>query len=844
MRIRRLRTSSALLLVAVVTARSHAATPDSSTVRTVAAGEHYRAGAVHRLLLGGDYRHLWTTPVTAPVLDMRSFAGGLAPVRRVGGQQTLGLALKGADGRAYTFRGVDKNPSEILPPDYRGTFINRLMQDQIATSLPAGSVLVPPLLEAAGVLHVVPRVAVMPDDSLLGEFRPAFAGALGTIEEYPLAGKEGSAGTFGATEIINAEEMWKRMDASCADRPDAQAFLAARLVDLLIGDWDRHRNQWRWAHIPGHDQWQPIPEDRDQAFVRFEGLIPYLGRERLPQFVSFTDKYPDIDGLTWNGRDGDRRILVALEKPVWDEVAASLQSRLTDAVIADAVSRMPAEYRALEGAHMERALRQRRDDLRTEADRFYRFLAQRVDVRGSAEGEVAAVTHHENGDVQVTIAAHDGHSVFNRTFHADETDEIRLYMDGGNDSLVTAGPHGDITVRVIGGEGDDTFDDRAGTHLRVSDAAGKNEVLRGDGTSLDTRPYTAPVRPRAPWIPPRDWGRHSYLYPVIGGNTDLGVLFMAVWQSRGFGFRKDPSADEHMARVGYATKAGSFGADYTGKFRLENSPMSMGLFVRLSGLDFLHFYGFGNESTASAEDDFYDVKRNEYVLAPSLQWEHKHTTVSLRVGTKYSKTDLEPNRLINDVRPYGTGDFSQVGAGAGIAVDTRESDSASEGGVRVQVDGNFYPPIASVEDTFGEVHGEAALYQPIPFLKTPVLALRAGGKHVWGDVPYYEAAYIGGANTLRGFARQRFAGDASAFGSAELRIPITRIYILVPGQLGVFALGDAGRVFLDGESSNKWHTAVGGGLWISLVDPSSGMSLAIADSEEGTSVYVHLGMSF
>jgi hypothetical protein len=70
-----------------------------------------------------------------------------------------------------------------------------------------------------------------------------------------------------------------------------------------------------------------------------------------------------------------------------------------------------------------------------------------------------------------------------------------------------------------------------------------------------------------------------------------------------------------------------------------------------------------------------------------------------------------------------------------------------------------------------------------------MLALRVGGKQVFGDYPYHEAAYIGGANTLRGFPKQRFAGDASAFGSAELRIPVTRVYILVPGQLGVFALG-------------------------------------------------------
>ena len=33
-----------------------------------------------------------------------TFAGGLTPVRQVGSMQSMGLAMKGADGRSYTFR--------------------------------------------------------------------------------------------------------------------------------------------------------------------------------------------------------------------------------------------------------------------------------------------------------------------------------------------------------------------------------------------------------------------------------------------------------------------------------------------------------------------------------------------------------------------------------------------------------------------------------------------------------------------------------------------------------------------------------------------------------------------
>ena len=82
-----------------------------------------------------------------------------------------------------------------------------------------------------------------------------------------------------------------------------------------------------------------------------------------------------------------------------------------------------------------------------------------------------------------------------------------------------------------------------------------------------------------------------------------------------------------------------------------------------------------------------------------------------------------------------------------------------------------------------------------------------------GDVPFHEAAFLGGPGSLRGYPFQRFAGDAAAFGSAELRQPLGQVKLLVRGRLGVFALADAGRVWMDGDSPGDWHTDVGGGLW-------------------------------
>src|SRR4029453_8326402 len=101
----------------------------------------------------------------------------------------------------------------------------------------------------------------------------------------------GTRGFGGSLETSDGEEMWKRLRESPAVRADSRAYLKARLVDQLIGDWDRHRNQWRWARVSGADRWQPIPEDRDQAYVCFEGLVISLLRPQLQLLVKFGPGY-------------------------------------------------------------------------------------------------------------------------------------------------------------------------------------------------------------------------------------------------------------------------------------------------------------------------------------------------------------------------------------------------------------------------------------------------------------------------------------------------------------------------------------------------------------------------
>src|SRR2546428_4963541 len=139
---------------------------------------------------------------------------------------------------------------------------------------------------------------------------------------------------------------------------------------------------------------------------------------------------------------------------------------------------------------------------------------------------------------------------------------------------------------------------------------------------------------------------------------------------------------------------------------------------------------------------------------------------------------------------------------------------------------------------FGEGHAEAATYLTARMPLQRTLAVRVAGKKVWGTYPLHEAAYVGGATTVRGFVEHRFAGDASVYGNVELRISVAKVFLLVPTELGLFGLGDAGRVFLSGETSDRWHAGAGGGLWLAVLERADTGCVAAADNGEGPRGYV------
>jgi len=842
-----------IFVVWLPSASSAQPSPNDSTV-TLVPGARYGAGGLHRFFMGEGYRDLWTSPITVPVLNLKTFADGLTPLRSHIGSQTTSLRFQGADGRKYQFRSVDKHPSNILPDELRESIAGKVIQDGVSSTHPVGGIVAASLLQSAGLLHITPKLFVMPDDPALGEYRAAFAGMLGSLEERADENSNARIAFAGALKITGSGKLYERINKSPKHRIDVRAFLKARLVDLFIGDRDRHRDNWRWAKFEEKTPtiWEPISRDHDHAFEKISGVFPHVASFYFPAIFAFGPSFPDIERLTWNGQEVDRRFFAGVEKTVWDSVAIDLQRRFTDQALEEATRTLPPEYYAKSGPDLLAGMKGRRDRLLAEADIFYRFLAHQVDIHATDADEEAVVTMRDSRSLEITIRERKKKRApyFHRVFHRDETQEIRLRMFGGDDRVVVRGPgHPGITLRIVGDRGKDVLIDSSdvgGLHF-YDDPNGESHT-EGISRRVDRRPYSEWVGSDLDRYPPREWG-HLY-EPVawVTYDSDFGLFVGGGFTRRNFGFRKSPFATQYTLKAGITSDPRAVRVAFDADMRRRNSDIYYSASALVSGIEIQRFFGLGNNTNLQGRNSSYFlIDQRQYRLSPSVVIPLSSVvTASAGPSFMYSVIRKKDDRFVTTLGDnlYGGGDFGLLGAQAQVTWDTRNRTKAATSGYFIDAQAHFFPAIWDVRRTFGSLNAEAMTYLSAPIVLEPTLALRVGAKKILGTAPFQEAAYLGGHRSLRGWHRQRFAGDASLYANTDLRLFLAHFFLVLPGDFGIFGLADAGRVYLDGNTPGGWHTAAGGGIWFSFLNRANTFSIGVDTNKERTNAFLRAGFDF
>ncbi|MBT2558421.1 hypothetical protein J7E24_11545 [Hymenobacter sp. ISL-91] len=474
--------------------------PPSADSALVTAGRHYQRGLVGRFVLGPHYRRAWAEPVTLPVFRPEQLApGGLKFVKMGGGFQTTSLTMADPAGRSYAVRTIDKNPEKTLPKFLRSTFVFGAVRDATSAAMPYGAFVVPPLAKAAGVPHSSPRpYYVRPDETGLGPESERFQGRVVLVERR-YEGKENIDGPVaGAADLDETEDVLPARYENQRDQLDGAAFVRARLLDMWLGDWDRHEGQWSWAAYPQPDRqrrWQPVPQDRDQVFFRFDdGWASWVVSKAVAKFRTFGPRYESIAGYTRNASFIDSRALPAVPRAAYLAAARELQQRLTDTVIEQAVRQgLPPAVYTYEGPRMIAGLKARRAKLPRVADEFYRLQAEEVMVAGTDEKERFVVERLSDTATVVSVYSLEkvpegqlqGQLLYSRSFDPRDTKTVRLHgLKGKDEFLVSGKVRRSPFIDIYGGPHEDLVRDSsrvAGLRKRTRffDTARNNDFQRG-----------------------------------------------------------------------------------------------------------------------------------------------------------------------------------------------------------------------------------------------------------------------------------------------------------------------------------------------------------------------------
>lgn len=820
---------------------------------TIPASQHYHKGKLYRFFWGNHYRTVWHTPVKVRIVGLDTLKGGLVPYEVGGSRQTKSLRLRDKQGREYVLRSVDKTFGGALPENIRGTFVEDMANDQVTISNPYGALVVAPLAKAAGILHASPELVYLPKQPALGEFNEQAGDVLYMLEQRPDENWETAANFANSKKIVGTDKLLEKLRKDNDNFVDESLFVRSRLFDMLIGDWGRHEDQWRWAETENGKQtiYKPVPRDRDNAFTKFDGLV--VNNFRPDHLQYFKNYLEDVDEFGFTARGLDRRLTSRLTLDEWKAIAADMQQRLTDDVIAKSVKALPAEVLPLLEQEYNGKLKARRDHLSEWAEKYYRFINENgVDIVGSEKKERFEISRVNDTDVQVAVykITKEGDTkkepLFKRTFHEKETEEVRLFGLGDDDEYLVNGVTAQgMKIVIIGTDGKEK--------IVNNNVSGRNIVVHDD-RNHEVSGNTGRMKLKF-----HDSARYQYVYkyfkydksgltPILFYNQfdriHAGLAFTIKRQK----WNKDPFWKKHVLAARYSIDQAGFSFSYNGTYTELLGKWNVNMYAVYDMVRWLNFYGLGNESKLTTLDrDYFRFRSRELYIEPSLE-RRLGSKQRLKIAPFFERymPIIDTERYVSKTPIYhvqGQEDKNFTGLKVEYVWQSLNDSSLPTKGFGIRLSSSYTHPLTD-KTRDGFVRLGADMHAYLPLTKAFGIAIKGGAATLTGGEPeFYQYNTVGGTRTIRGFQRERFHGTTTVYNQNELRWITNINSYLFKGKIGLFGLYDIGRVFEKNEHSDTWHYGYGGGILISPFNVAT-LIVSYAKSAEDKNLHITFTKNF
>lgn len=808
----------------------------------------------HRKLFGENYRKEWAMPVKLPVIRLSEICGGLTPVKEGGGMESKSLRLQDRNGKEWVLRSVEKTPDKLLPENLQGTFAIDWVGDEFSGQHPYSALIVPPLAEAAGVPHTNPVIGVVAADPALGEYSKKFVNLVCLLEEREPAGNSD-----------NTLKMERELIRSYDNRLDGNLFLRARMLDLLIGDWDRHEDQWRWAVTKdGRAKiYSAVPRDRDQVFHVTQGLFPSIAS--LPWFDPVLENFDgDIPRIKWSiykTRFAKEFTDAQISYDDWMKAANDFVHAETDEVLEAGVKRLPRETYDYRGAELIKKLKKRRDNIPAAMSEYYRFINRIVDLHTTDKSERITITGTQDQGLRVLVekSARKGQSagvLMDMTYQPGITKEIRLYTAAGNDKVDIDNSTSPIRLRIVDSAGSKVFEVKRS--LNKVQIYGPRDSTSFSGNTRRLRLHLS--NDTANTIMQRT-NLYNKWMPLANGaiNADDGFLLGLGFKYTGYdGFRKGAYSNVQQLMLSHSFATDAFRINYDAEWIKAIGKADIIAHGLIQAPDnTMNFFGRGNETKLykfNGYRRFYRARFDTYEADPALRWHTgKGSTISFGPSFQFYHMNAGDNTgrlirqtsLINSYDSLTTDkDKAHLGLIGHFVSNRRDNDLFPSSGYYFDVNVTGYKGLNDYSRSFAQIRTEFTYYLRTDANANVVFSDRIGGGLSIGSPAFYQSMFLGGQGNLLGFLKNRFAGQDMIYNNLQARIKLASIpgYIL-PGQLGLSGFYDAGRVWGEGEHSDKIHQGVGGGLYFAPASLTVLQVLA-GHSEDGWYPYIAFNFRF
>ncbi|WP_147677852.1 metallophosphoesterase [Algibacter pacificus] len=856
--------------------------PKTETASIYSADEVDKGG-FHKAIWGDRYREFYGTKIEAPTVNLDTLFGGLSPYRKGGGHQSKSLHLIDENGKRYVMRALRKSATvylqamafkdQFIKGEFEGTLTESILLDFYTGSHPYAAFVTGDLSDAVQLFHTNPTLYYVPKQKALEDFNTSFGDELYMIEEHVSDG-HGEVASFGyANKIESTSDLMKKLRKDEKYQVDEVTFLRARLFDMVIGDWDRHTDQWRWAEFENKETnqviYKPIPRDRDQVFsIMGDGGLMQIATRIIPPLKlmeGFDDDVRNIKGFNFSPYSLDIALLNKTSKAQWEEQIKFIQDHLTESVIDKAFTNFPKEVREESIAEIKKTFIERIKNLSTYGMDYYEVINHCVVIVGTDKDDLFEIERLPNGTTKVTASriknGEKGMVFFENTYSKEDTKEIWVYgLDDEDEFKVFGSGDHFIKVRLIGGQNNDTYTVENGKKVRFYDFKSKKNTIETNlGSNKLTDDYETNVY---------DFRKlknsTNQLVPIIGANPDDGFKMGVLNTHTNYGFDRNPFSSQHIFGAAYYFATSGFDFEYTGEFANVLGSWNLGLNAKFTSSNYaINFFGFGNSTpnlNVDDEDtyslDYNRVKYSTLSFAPSLNW-RSHLGSHIKVSVSYEDIEVEEssNRFINTfyIENGAENHKKFLGANALYSYQNKDNKAFPTLGMQTSLQVGYKTNVDESKG-FGYVIPELGFDYKLIKSGNLVLATNAKAHLIFGDdFEFYQAANIGANNGLRGYRNERFSGKNSFYQSTDLRLNLTEVRTaFLPLKIGVYGGFDYGRVWIDNHlvldgnaafNSNKWNTSMGGGVFANASDVVT-LNVSAFNSDDGLRFAFKVGFGF